>query len=419
MKISVIGAGYAGLCTAVGFASKGHKVACIDIDKGKVAAINSGSVKIYEKGIVTALRRALRNGLMSASTSLDANSDVFFIAVQTPDTDFSYVRNVAKNLAKLLKNSNSYKLVVMKSTVLPGTTEGIIPLLEASGKKAGRDFGVAVNPEFLREGTALEDFLHPNRIVIGEYDKLSGDVLEKLYRNFNAPILRTSLRTAEMIKYASNAFLASKISFINDIGNYCKRLGIDVYDVAEGIGYDRRIGRAFLNSGIGFGGSCLPKDAEALAMSAKKFGHRLHIIESVIKLNEKQPLRIVDILEKKTKIKGKKIAILGLAFKSGTDDIRDAPSIKIIRALLKKGATIVAYDPKAIGNMKNVFRNINYASDAKSAIKNSDACLLLTEWPEFKKLSDKDFSKMRKKIIIEGRRILDRRKIKSIEGVCW
>lgn len=419
MKISVIGAGYAGFCTAVGFALKGYRVQCVDIDEKKVSAINSGSAPIYEKGIEPALKSALKRGLMSASASIDSSSDIFFIAVQTPSKgngiDLSYVRNVTKNLVRSLKSSRGYKLVVMKSTVLPGTTEKIIRIMENSGKMAGRDFGVAVNPEFLREGSALEDFLKPDRIIIGEYDGRSGDVLAKIYRVFNAPIIRTTLRTAEMIKYASNAFLATKISFTNEIGNYCKQLGIDTYAVADGMGLDRRIGRPFLNSGIGFGGSCLPKDTEALAKAGG-----LRLLKSVMNVNENQPLRIVELLENRiNKIKGKRIAVLGLSFKAGTDDIRSAPSIKIIRALLEKGATVVAYDPKAMNNMKRLFRNIHYASNAIDALKNSDACLLLTEWPEFKKLSDKDFTVMKKKIIIEGRKILDKRKVKHFEGVCW
>lgn len=420
MKISVIGAGYAGLCTAVGLATKGHNVVCVDIDKKKVDAINSGSSPIYEKGIETALRKALGRGLISASLSTDVNSDIFFIAVQTPDTDFSYVRSAAKNLAKLLKRATVYKLIVMKSTVLPGVTESLVPLLEKSGKKAGKDFGIAVNPEFLREGSALEDFLHPDRIVIGEYDKSSGDMLENIYRNFNAPIIRTNLRTGEMIKYASNAFLAAKISFINDIGNYCKHLGIDTYTVADGIGYDKRIGHAFLNSGIGFGGSCLPKDATALAKASRKIGSRSYVIESVLKVNDDQPLSIVKILEKRVgKIKGRRIAVLGLSFKPDTDDVRSAPSIKIIKALLEKGATVVAYDPKAMGNMKITFSGIHYATSVKDALNNADGCLLLTEWPEFKNLTDKDFALMNKKIVIEGRRILDKSKVRNFEGVCW
>ena len=422
MKISVIGAGYAGLCTAVGLAVKCHNVVCVDIDKNKVAAINSGYSPIYEKGIEPALRKARKSDLISASLSLDPNSDIFFIAVQTPNNgsqDLSYVRSAARNIARLLKKANNYKLIVMKSTVLPGTTESIIPILESSGKKVGKDFGVSVNPEFLREGSALEDFLHPDRVIIGEYDKRSGYMLEKIYRNFNAPIIRTDLRTAEMIKYASNAFLAAKISFINDIGNYCKYLGIDTYTVSDGVGYDRRIGRAFLNSGIGFGGSCLPKDANALSMSAKKYNYKLHVVESIIKLNDRQPLSIVRLLEKKIKLKGKRIAVLGLAFKSGTDDIRDAPSIKIMKALVRNGATVIAYDPKAMDKMRKVVPNVHYAKTVRDAVKGSDACLLLTEWPEFRRLTDKDFGKMKNRIIIEGRRILNKKNVKDFEGVCW
>ncbi len=422
MKIGVIGAGYAGLCTAVGFASKGHKVLCVDIDEDKVAAINSGRSPIYEKGLEDMLKAVLKKRLISAQTAPDPECDVFFIAVQTPTNgtqDLSYVTKAAESLAQVIGSSKGYKLVVIKSTVLPGTTESVIPTLEKSGKKAGNDFGIASNPEFLREGTALDDFLKPDRIIIGEYDKKSGDTLEGLYENFNAPIVRTNIRTAEMIKYASNAFLATKVSFINDIGNYCKAIGVDTYDVAHGMGYDKRIGTLFMNPGIGFGGSCLPKDVAALRDAAKKSGTAPHVLEAVIRLNDLQPLRIVEILEKKLKIDGSRICILGLAFKAGTDDIRDAPSLKIIKVLKQNGAKIVVYDPAAMDRMKTVIPDIEYASSAIEALKDSDGCLLLTDWPEFKDLSEKDFGKMKSKIIVEGRKTLDKKRVKNFEGVCW
>ncbi len=436
MKISVIGSGYVGLCTAVGFASLGHNVTCVDIDVTKVEKINKGQAPIFEKGIEEALSRAVSKKPLKATddTNTIINTDITFIAVGTPSLDdgsinLSYIKKSAEDTGKALKNkkksidaqsaSDGYHLVVVKSTVLPETTEKIvIPLLEkSSGKKAGRDFGVCMNPEFLREGSALEDFLNPNRIVIGEYDKKSGDVMEKLCKDFKAPVIRTSLKTAEMIKYASNAFLATKISFINEIGNICKLLEIDTNEVARAMGYDKRISPHFLESGVGFGGSCFSKDISAIIAKSKELGYEPGMLQSVTNVNKKQPLRIVELLGKS--IKNKKIAVLGLAFKPGTDDIRDSPAIPVIKRLLEMKADIYAYDPKAMKNMKAVFSSINYCNSAKEALDDADACLILTGWTEFKSLSDKDFSAMKKRIIIEGRKALDRKKVSGADGICW
>src|SRR3989338_8563949 len=257
------------------------------------------------------------------------NSEISFICVVTPpkddgSMDTSFIKKSSEEIGKVLKGKK-YHLIVVKSTVLPGTTEFVIKILEkTSGKKAGEDFGVCMNPEFLREGKALEDFFHPDRIVIGEFDKRSGDVLENLYKNYKCPILRTNLKTAEMIKYASNAFLATKVTFSNEIGNICKKLGIDTYDVMKGVGLDNRIGPKFLDAGLGFGGGWFPKDVSALGSQGKKLGCENKILDAVLDVNKKQRFKIVDLLEKRLgKLKDKKIAILGLAFKSDTDDIRD------------------------------------------------------------------------------------------------
>jgi UDPglucose 6-dehydrogenase len=430
MKISVIGTGYVGLCTGVGFAIKGHDVICVDIDKKKINMINAGKSPIYEPLLDEYLARVIKQNKFQATTDLDyaiKNTDVSFISVGTPSRpdgsmDTKYIAQTSESIGKIFKKKKSYHVVVVKSTVLPGTTENVAKknIEKFSGKKAGRDFGIAMNPEFLREGKALEDFLNPDRVVIGGIDKKSSDTIEKLYAKFDAPVVKTNIKTAEMIKYVSNAFLATKISLINEVGNMCKELGINTYDVAKGVGYDKRIGDKFLNAGIGYGGSCFPKDVKALISKAREMGYKARLLEDVISVNEDQPFRVIAVLKKHVPVlRGKKIALLGLAFKSDTDDIREAPAIKIIDRLLKEKAVITAYDPKAAENMKALFPKIRYAKSSREAIKGADVCLVLTEWDEFKKLTDRDFSQMKSNIIIEGRRILDDKKVKRFEGVCW
>ena len=311
---------------------------------------------------------------------------------------------------------------MVKSSVVPGTTENIVtPILEkGSGRKAGKDLGVAMNPEFLREGRAVLDFMNPDRIVIGASDSGSAEVLERLYSKFRCPVIRTTPGTAEMIKYASNAMLATKISFINEIGNLCKKLGIDTYEVADGMGLDGRIGRQFLDSGIGYGGSCFPKDVRAIAAASRKGGMKLSILESVEDVNRNQPLKMIEILKRKLPaLRNKTVAVLGLAFKPGTDDIREAPSLRIVEALVAGGANVRAHDPQAAENFRKVFPGIVYCGSVEDALEAADACLLLTEWPEYRELAEEDFKPMRGKVIIEGRRILDRKKVKNFEGVCW
>ncbi|MEM2192416.1 MAG: UDP-glucose/GDP-mannose dehydrogenase family protein [Candidatus Hadarchaeales archaeon] len=422
MNILVIGAGYVGLTTGVGFASLGHKVVCADIDKKKVDMLNQGKSPIYEEGLDELLKNVGSKKLFSATTDVQAavkDAEIIFMCVGTPskktgEIDLRYLLQAARSVGDALGEVDEYKIVAVKSTVVPGATEEkVIPLLEkSSGMKAGKDFGVCVNPEFLKEGSALKDFFHPDRIVIGELNPKSGNALARLYRNFKCPFIRTNLRTAEMIKYASNAFLAAKVSLINEIGNICKRLGIDVYEVAKGVGADPRISPHFLRAGIGFGGSCFPKDLKALIARAEELGYRPKILRSVIEVNEKQPLRLLELLKKHIpNLRGKTIGILGLSFKPGTDDIREAPSIKIVRELLKEGARVKAYDPKAMENFRRLFPDIHYCN-AKEVLK-SDAVLILTEWEEFHRLD------YRGKVVIDGRKIDEARKAKIYEGVCW
>ncbi len=427
MRIAIVGSGYVGLCSAVGFASLGHDVTCIDVDKVKVQKINRAEAPIYEKGLDKLLLKSVKAKKISATDSLKniQKTGLIFIAVGTPSNEdggmnLNYIEKTSADIGEHLKTSG-YCTVVVKSTVLPGTTEQtIIPVIEeVSGKKAGKDFGICMNPEFLREGRALEDFFNPDRIVIGQYDKKSGKALLELYKNFKCPIKTTELKTAELIKYASNAFLATKISFINEIGNLCKALGIDAYEVADGMGLDKRIGKHFLRAGIGFGGSCLGKDVSALLYKSKEQKSKSRILEAILQANDLQPLRIVTLLESKIKLENKTIAILGLAFKEDTDDIRDAPSIQVIRKLLDYGCKLRCYDPKANENMRKMFPEAAYFGSAKEALKTADACLVLTGWDEFRNLTDQDFSVMKNKIIVEGRRILDRKKATGFEGICW
>jgi UDPglucose 6-dehydrogenase len=430
MKISIIGTGYVGLATGVGFGSKKNHVICMDIDRDRLGKIEKGKPPVYEPGLQDMLGRILGKGSLEVTDDLDyavKNSDVSFICVPTPSkrdgsTELKFVDSVSRDIGKSLANKGSYHVVAVKSTVLPGTTERmVIPNLEElSGKKAGDGFGVCMNPEFLREGSALEDFLKPDRIVIGELDKKSGDILAEIYSNFGAPVIRTNLKVAEMIKYASNAFLASKISFANDIGNICKGLGIDVYEVMMGVGLDHRISPHFLRAGIGFGGSCFSKDLNALVNRGKTLGYEPLYLEGALDLNERQPLRIVNLLRKRAgTLRGKSVCVLGLAFKPNTDDVRDASSVSIVRELLRLGAAVRAYDPKAADNFKGVFPDIAYCNTVREALRGSDACLVLTEWDEFKELEDKDFNVMKNKVIIEGRKALNPNKVKEFEGVCW
>jgi UDPglucose 6-dehydrogenase len=393
----------------------------MDIDGKKIEMINKAVPPIYEKGLEELLSDHKSNikGTTDYSFAIN-NSDLSFICVGTPSTsngdlDLSYVKDTSAEIGKRLKEKKSWHLVIVKSTVLPGTTQGcVLPLLEKySGKKAGKDFGLAVNPEFLREGVAIKDFLEPDRIVVGTYDERTRDTMRRLYETFSCPILETSLSAAEMIKYASNAFLATKISFINEIGNLCKRVGINTYEVADGIGLDKRIGRSFLDSGIGWGGSCFPKDLRALISWGEKKGEELKLLKSTVEINEIQPLRLIQVLKKHIPIlKGKKVGVLGLAFKPGTDDVRESKAIPIIRELIKEGAKIKAYDPKAMGNFKNIFPQIDYCTSAENVLS-CDVVLILTKWEEFKNLDYQG------KVVIDGRKLEEAETAKIYEGVCW
>ena len=413
MDISVVGSGYVGLISAAGFAEKNHKVVCVDIDPKKVDMINSAKPPIYEEGLAEILEHVVPKYL-TASLDLEKSvmeSDITFICVGTPsDNDGSinlkYVKEVAAQVGEILAKKPGYHVVVTKSTIIPGSTEEhIIPVLEEkSGKKAGVDFGVAMNPEFLREGAAIDDFMKPDRVVIGSLNDRDGDLVEKIYHNFKAPVLRVGLKTAEMIKYTSNSLLATKVSFINEIGNVCKKLGVDVYDVAKGVGLDHRISPSFLNAGPGFGGSCFPKDVKAMVHKAREVGVEPILLQAVLDVNAKQPQIVLEQLKSNYKLKGSDVSVLGLAFKAGTDDMRESPAIAIIEGLVEAGAFVKGYDPKAMDNAKKELPKIKYAASIEDALKDSELCVIATEWPQFKTI---DFSPMKSKKVFDTRHILN------------
>lgn len=429
MRISIIGTGYVGTVTGACFAHLGHEVVCVDVDAQRVEKINAGVPPIYEEGLEQILKAHAGKNL-KATLDYDAaiaNTDISFICVPTPTDengkiDLRFIRDASRSIGQRLKNKKSYHVVVVKSTVVPGTTSGsATPILEQeSGKKAGSGFGVGMNPEFLREGKAVYDFQHPDRVVIGADDPRAAAVIGELYAGYTCPVLQVDTKTAEMIKYVSNAFLATKISFSNEVGNICKRLGIDTYRVMEGVGMDARISPHFLRSGLGFGGSCFPKDVKALIGKADEAGYEPLMLKTVLKVNDRQPENAIKMLKKHVPdLNGKHITVLGLAFKDDTDDIRESRAIPLIGMLLAEGAVVTAYDPMAAGHMKKVYPDIAYRNNAGDALDGADACIIATEWSEFARLNG-EFKRMKTRIVIDGRRMIDSRgKDITYEGLCW
>jgi UDPglucose 6-dehydrogenase len=423
MKIAVIGGGYVGLVSAACFAELGHDVTIIDTDPAKVHAINEQQPTIYEIGLDDLIKRHSGNRLRASIFYGPVESaDIIFICVGTPpntdgSTNLSYIESASALIGAARRNVIAYCVVVVKSTVPPGTTANIVcPKVLQSANKTKGEIGFAMNPEFLREGCAVTDFMHPDRIVIGSLDDRAFNSVAEVYHKVDVSFLHTSLSAAEMIKYTSNAFLATKISFSNEIGNICKKLHIDVYEVMRGVGLDHRIGTHFLNAGVGFGGSCFPKDVSSLISLAKSIGEDPLILQAVLEVNKQQPDRILKLLRARIgNLNGKKITVLGLAFKDNTDDIRESKAIPVIQELLLDGAIVIAYDPMATEAMRTLFPSVTYCHSAGDALDGADACLVMTEWPEFGKI-DKEFERMKTRIIIEGRRILS---CNGIEGICW
>jgi UDPglucose 6-dehydrogenase len=413
MNISIIGSGYVGLVTGTCLAELGNKVICADNDIKKIARLKKGDCPIYEPGLKELIAGNVRRKRLKFTSSIKeavSQSQIIFIAVGTPplengEADLTGIENVARNIAH---NMTGYRLIVEKSTVPVETGEWVKRTIDACVKKKVK-FDVASNPEFLREGQAINDFMHPDRIVIGVGSKQARDLLVALYKPLNAPLVITDIKSAELIKHASNAFLATKVSFINAISRICDSVGADVKEVAQGMGLDKRIGSGFLSAGIGYGGSCFPKDLDAFIRICDKLGYDFALLKSVKAINEEQK----HIILKKIKdslwiLKDKAIAILGLSFKPNTDDIRSAPALDLINALEAEGAKIRAYDPQAMGKCRQALKKVTFCSDAYTACKGSDCLAVVTEWDEFKEL---DFARVKKllkrPLIIDGRNIYD------------
>lgn len=421
MNICIVGSGYVGLVTGTCFADLGNRVICVDNDTEKIKKLKKGVIPIYEPGLDVMIARNRKKGRLSFSSDLHESvkkSEVIFISVGTPprdngEADLSSVENVAKEIAVSMP---SYRLIVEKSTVPVNTGEWVENTIKTFNKRNIK-FDVASNPEFLREGTAIEDFLHPDRIVIGVSSKKARDILLELYKPLKTTVVVTDIKSAELIKHASNSFLAMKISFVNAISNICDRIGADVTEVARGIGLDNRIGGKFLNAGIGFGGFCFPKDLSAFIRISEKLGYDFGILKEVQKVNDDQKMMLVKKIESALwNIPGKTIGILGLAFKPETDDIRFAPSLDIISILLKNGAKIKAYDPAAGERVKAIFKNkIKLCKDAYDVADDSDCLVLVTEWNEFKELDLKKIkNKMHQAVMIDGRNIYDPAEMKKL-----
>lgn len=415
-KIAMVGVGYVGLVSGTGLADFGNEVICADIDAEKIEKLKNDILPIYEPGLLELVQNNVEKGRLSFTTDLEfaiKNSRVIFSAVPTPsaengEVDLSYVFNVVDKLADVI---DSYKVIVTKSTVAVGTGDKIRERMLARGVSDDM-FDIVSNPEFLREGSAVGDFMRPDRVVLGTSSEKALAIMKGIYKSLyliETPIVATDIRTAEMIKYASNAFLATKISFINEVANICEEVGANVQTVAKAMGLDGRISPKFLHAGPGYGGSCFPKDTLAFTKIAEQVGLKATIVEAVIAVNERQKRRVVEKLQKfLPKIKGKTIGLLGLAFKPNTDDVRDAPALLVIEEILKRGGSIKAYDPEAMNEMRKHFPQITYVAALDDAVKDVDALVILTEWNEFRNM-DLDYIKsvMKKPILIDARNIYE------------
>ncbi len=423
MQIAVVGTGYVGLVTGAGLADFGNEVICVDIDVKKIDALRKGEIPIYEPGLDILVSKNVKEGRLSFTTDLPAAiraARAIFIAVGTPprpdgSADLRYVESVAKSIAE---HMNGPKLVITKSTVPIGTGRMIEKILDEKG--TGHRGSVVSNPEFLREGSAIEDFMRPDRVVIGASDPESAEMMKEIYaplHSLEIPFVVTNVESSELIKYASNGFLAAKITFINEIAQVCEKTGADVQDVARGMGLDSRIGPKFLQAGPGFGGSCFPKDTSAMADIAKRYGYEFQIMEAVLRVNDDVKQRMVTKIVDAVggTVKGKTIALLGLAFKPETDDMRDSPTIPIIKGLQKKGASIKAYDPQAVENCRSIFENVTYCEDAYETAKGADALVIATEWNEFRALNLERIKKdMRQAVIIDLRNVYDPKRVRAL-----
>ena len=419
MKISVIGTGYVGLSTATVLAELGNDVIAADIDKEKIDNLNKGIMPIFEPGLKELVERNIKEKRLRFTHNnkeVIDHGEVIFICVGTPPKDnweveLKYVEDVAKEIAQ---NMKSYKVIVHKSTVPVETGDKVKKIIKDNINE-DVDFDVVSNPEFLREGTAIKDTLEPDRIVIGLDSKKAEDIMRKIYEPIKAPIIVTDIRSAELIKHASNAFLATKISFINSVARICELSGADVEKVADGMGYDKRINRNFLNAGIGYGGSCFPKDSQAFVKIAEKYGYDYKLLKATNEINDEQKQNFVEKIKNSLQdLNNKNIGILGLAFKPNTDDMRFAPSVYIIEELQKENVKIKAYDPEAMEKAKLVLNDVEFCKDPYETAKDADALLILTEWNEFKELDLKKIKSLLKNpVIIDGRNIYNPKDLKK------
>ncbi len=429
MNICVVGVGYVGLVTGSCFAEFGNTVVCVDNDEKKIEALQQGIIPIYEPGLEEMVKRCQSAGRLHFTTDVaDAveKSLVIFIAVGTPSgsggsANLEYVYQVAETIGRLMKG---YKVIATKSTVPVGTGKEIREIIQRN-QVQDIAFDVVSNPEFLREGSAIEDFMRPNRVVIGSESEQANAIMKDLYSPLyliETPVVITNVETAEMIKYASNAFLATKISFINEMANICDLVGADVHQVAKGMGLDKRIGPKFLHAGPGYGGSCFPKDTRAIAKLAESLGYRFRIVETVIEVNERQHERMVKKMESTLgPLKGKRLGVLGLTFKPNTDDIRESPAIKIVKSLVDKGAYVVAFDPAGMEAAKEVLGEVVFAKDLYEVAEDADALVLTTEWNEFRFLDwDRVKALLRFPIVVDLRNIYDpvRMRARGFDYLC-
>jgi UDPglucose 6-dehydrogenase len=423
MKIAVVGTGYVGLVTGTCFAETGNTVTCVDIDKNKVEKLSNGQITIYEPGLEKLFLRNQREERLKFTTNLEegiADAKVIFLALPTPpgedgSADLKYILGVVDNLGKILKD---YKVIVDKSTVPVGTAEMVRDVI---AKNCECEFDVVSNPEFLREGVAVEDFMKPDRVVIGTESERAKKIMADLFAPFvrqGNPVIFMDEKSAELTKYAANSFLATKISFMNEVARLCELLGADVDMVRRGIGSDDRIGKRFLFPGIGYGGSCFPKDVQALVRSASDVKYDFRILEAVMEVNEKQKVYLIPRIKKyfNSNMTGKKIALWGLAFKPNTDDIREAPALYLIEELLKAGASIAAFDPEAMKNVRDIVGDkITFTENQYDAVNNCDALIIATEWSEFRTPDfDKMIERMKNKVIFDGRNVFDLSQMKDL-----
>ena len=432
MDVSIVGSGYVGTTVGACLADLGNRVWTVDVDETVVAAIEDGRAPIHEPGLDDLV--ATHGGdRLRATTDYGVvrETEVTFIALPTPSEpdssiDLSAVEAGIRSVGEALADADGRHLVTVKSTVVPGTTdERLLPLLEStSGRTVGADLGVAVNPEFLREGTAVADFRRPDKIVVGtaEGEEWARDLLAELYApilaDSGATLVETGRREAEMIKYANNAFLAAKVSLVNDIGNICKAFDVDAYEVADALGADDRIGARFLRSGVGWGGSCFPKDVDALVAAARTAGYDPAMLEAAVAVNDRQPERLLAMLDDHVDVAGERVAVLGLSFKPGTDDVRNSRAIPVIEGLQERGATVVAYDPVATEAMRAHFPGIVYADSAAAALDGAQAAVVVTDWDEFAAL-DEAFDAMANPVVVDGRHVVTRREGITYEGLTW